>query len=83
VLVLVPVLVYIVIITFVYGVVTVRLFDRLLGSPSVTGVPLPLVHIVGLVALAILSGYLSLLIPVALLANIIVITLAIVLSFAQ
>ena len=69
-------LIYIFVLTFIYGSAVIILFDKLLGSADKQGVPLSILNITGMIVLAVIAGYLSLFMKIGMLANSIVSLLA-------
>ena len=69
-------LIYIFVLTFIYGSAVIILFDKLLGSADKQGVPLSILNITGMIVLAVIAGYLSLFMKIGMLANSIVSFLA-------
>ena len=65
-------LIYIFVLTFIYGLAVIILFDKLLQSADKQDVPLSIVNITGMIVLAVMAGYLSLFMKIGMVANIIV-----------
>jgi len=74
----VPAALYVFALTYLYGSAAVVCLDRLLARENRQPVPLSLVSITGLIVLAVIAGYLSLFMPIALAANLVVSLLGIV-----
>src|SRR4030095_10370822 len=79
----IPALIYIFALTFIYGSVAVILLDKLLASPNEQSAPLSIVNIIGIVVVAVMAGDLSLFIKIGVVANIITSVTAIVLYLAN
>jgi hypothetical protein len=76
---IIPALLYIFALTFIYGSVAVISLDKLLAPPNKHNAPLSIVNIIGIVVLAVMTGYLSLFMKIGMVANIVMSVTAIVL----
>jgi hypothetical protein len=76
---LAPALIYIFVLTFIYGSVAIISLDKFLEQSNKQSVPLSIVNITGIVVLAIIAGYLSLFMKIGMVANTILSVTAIVL----
>jgi hypothetical protein len=76
---LAPALIYIFVLTFIYGSVAIISLDKFLEQSNKQSVPLSIVNITGIVVLAIMAGYLSLFMKIGMVANTILSVTAIVL----
>jgi hypothetical protein len=75
----VPAALYVLVLTYLYGSAAVVSLDTLLAPENRQPQPLSLVSITGLIVIAVLTGYLSLCMPIGMAANLIVSLLGIVL----
>jgi hypothetical protein len=73
--------IYIAILSVIYGIGTLRLFKFLFNEPIVDLPSLPILSILGLCSISMLVGYLSLFIKIGLSANIVVVILAIIITY--